>query len=107
MVIASEYPVRPCLFPRIVTRDGKELFGPGIVDREVAISRGPVSYAKAGGPAEAYERAGDHALVVKAVGVAGKQNTDLVVSEEDSSKIAAAEWANNVLRDCMVVVVLK
>jgi hypothetical protein len=71
IINADEMVLTPCLFPRVLRYDGKELWGPALPApmSPVAIINGPVRYAANLETAVLRKMAGDRPLILQAIGV--------------------------------------
>lgn len=98
--------LRPAMAPRIVDEDGNEIYGSGFVSRDYAVQIGVVGYDKDPNHARNDDRVKDNPLVVKAIGVAGTNKTDIVVSKTDAANILAAGKNLNFMEKCKVMFIL-
>jgi hypothetical protein len=98
---------RPALINRIVTRDGKTLYDPATMAREVRARRGTAGYTNDVGKAKALlkERGSINPALVRADGLV--RGTDVVVRPADAVAIFAANRENNFLEEALVVFVLQ
>ena len=79
--------IKPCLSPKLLTLDGKEVWGTVGISLEMAISRGIVEYLPTIELAQQSDRAGSNPMIVLAIRKAGFFEADAVVSEEDALRI--------------------
>jgi hypothetical protein len=99
--------VKPVMVPRVLTSDGqKEVYGPAVADTEQAMRLGFAGYARSQERARQTERVGSNPLLVKAQRADGVRGGDIVISEEDASKLYAADMKGKFLKDCRVVIVV-
>ncbi len=98
--------IRPAMAPRIMDANGGIVYGPGNYTREYAVTNGVAGYSKDLASAQEDMRVKGNPLVVKATAASGANRTDVVVSNNDVMKINQANAANNVLRDCRVLLLL-
>jgi len=100
--------------PRIYDVKGKEIYGPTILGREnhtleEYIILGVVEYIRDNGTDLKEQlkssRAGSKPLIVKAMGVQGEFNDNIVVSEEDGNLILKEDEPSKFLEDMAVVIV--
>jgi len=98
--------VRPAMSPRIVDEKGNEVYGSSFVGREYAIQQGMAGYAKSLQQAAQSDRVAGSPLQIKAKGVSGQANTDIVVSEADAERIRSAAANSEILKQCRVMIVL-
>ena len=97
---------RPAMAPRILDQNGNAVYGPGKYSREYAVTNGVAGYSKTLEAAQNDDRVKGNPLVVKGVSTAGKNKTDVVISNADVSKIDLANRSYNVLKDCRVLILL-
>ena len=97
---------RPAMAPKILDESGKEIYGSAMVDREYAVQQGMVGYAKDLSAAQANSRVTDRPIIVKALRTSGPAKCDVVVSNSDAAKLAAAGENLSFLQKCRVMVVL-
>ena len=97
---------RPAMAPRILDQNGNAVYGPGKYSREYAVNNGVAGYSKTLEAAQNDDRVKGNPLVVKGVSTAGKNRTDVVISNADVSKIDLANRSYNVLKDCRVLILL-
>lgn len=108
IVVASGLGARPAMFPQVVdARDGREIFGPGVIDRGYAIEKGVVGYAPSLAKAQLQKRVGPHPLVVKAVRAEGLNKARLVLPAKEAARVLAADRRGRFLRRCGVVIVIE
>ncbi len=83
--------------------DRKVVYGPNLVDREVAFNIGLAQYH---GSVEAaqqeIELLGDNPMIVRAVSVEGKNRADYLISKEDAQRVKLADLDGGFLRQCKV-----
>ncbi len=81
----------PALAPKVLDDRGQEVvYGPSFVTRDSAARSGVAGYARDLGGARGDERAGPNPLLLKGVGAAGTNRTDVVLSAEDAGKARGA-----------------
>ena len=80
----------PALAPKVLDDRGQEVYGPSFVTRDSAARSGVAGYARDLGGARGDERAGSNPLLLKGVGAAGTNRTDVVLSAEDAGKARGA-----------------
>ena len=97
---------RPAMAPRILDQNGNAIYGPGKYSRKYAVTNGVAGYSKTLEAAQNDDRVKGNPLVVKGVSTAGKNKTDVVISNADVSKIDLANRSYNVLKDCRVLILL-
>jgi len=97
---------RPAMAPKILDESGKEIYGSAMVDREYAVQQGMVGYAKDLSAAQGNSRVTDRPITVKALKTSGPAKCDVVLSNSDAAKLAAAGENLSFLQKCRVMVVL-
>ena len=96
----------PCLAPRIINEDGRVIYDLSFADLSRVMHSGLMSYHGSGDDPEIRERAGKSPLTISAVGVAGMNRTDLVISIADSRLVHSSFHNLNLLSQCKVAVVV-
>lgn len=92
------------LFPRIFADDMSVVMDRWYVDPEVLDKEGPFGYVtKRSADDEA--RVGDEPLLLRAVGLFGKNRTDLIISKEDAIKILGNAANRDLVRQGRIIVV--
>lgn len=102
LIDATGLPLRPALFPRVVTEPDEEVVGPGFFDPEYAAVSGPVGWFGSRAEAFASDRLGANPLVVRAVNVTGTNACDPVISRYDAARIHASRSNLDLLAQCRV-----
>ena len=97
---------QPAMSPRVFDEAGNELYGSAYVEQEFVLKHGMAGYVKDLEQAEANDRVAGNPLTVKAVGVAGKNKTDIVLAEQDAARIRQLAANLNFLREARVVVLV-
>jgi hypothetical protein len=107
IVDAGDTGLQPSMSPKIVTEDGREIYGYGIAKSSVVINWGMADYSPSVEHAveELVDRIGKNPLIVKGTKVNGERKTEIVVSDEDALKIFAADMKDRFLEQCRVVLV--
>ncbi|MBI2880657.1 MAG: hypothetical protein HYY21_03665 [Candidatus Tectomicrobia bacterium] len=109
IVDATGLGAEPATVAKLRTPDLKILYGPSLVDREVALNFGLSGYAESPEDAQRdhQSRIGPSPLLVKGIKTYGDRHADIVVSEEDSQKVALADLKGKFLRKAKIVIVIK
>jgi hypothetical protein len=94
----------PSMAPRILDEAGKEVYGAEIVNDKGLQQGGIASYAKSDD--KAAERTGDKPMVVKALRIADKSKTDVVISNADADKLRDPNTNLSFLADGKVVILV-
>ena len=97
---------RPAMAPRILDQNGNAVYGPGKYSRKYAVENGVVGYSKTLEAAQKDQRVVGNPMVVKGVGIAGTNRTDITISNADVSKINMANRNYKVLNDCRVLILI-
>lgn len=97
---------QPAMAPRLVTGDGKVVYGPALVDAKTMEKIGIVGYAPDFDKAKKLKRVGKKPLVIRATGLAGDNSSDLVISRETAALVHATMKAKKLFKKCAVVLVL-
>jgi hypothetical protein len=96
--------VTPSMAPRILDESGKEVYGTEVVSDKGLKQGGIVGYVKSDGQAQ--ERTGEKPLVVKALHLADKSKTDVVISNADADKLRDPNTNLSFLADGKVVLLV-
>jgi hypothetical protein len=94
----------PSMAPRILDESGREIYGAEIVNDKGLQQGGIASYAKTDD--KAAERTGSKPLVVKALRIADKSKTDVVISNADADKLRDPNTNLSFLADGKVVILV-
>lgn len=94
----------PSMAPRIVDEAGKEVYGTEVVSDTGLKQGGIVGYAKQDDQAK--ERVGDKPIVVKALRLADKSRTDVVIANGDADKLRDPNSNLSFLADGKVVILV-
>ena len=107
IVDAGKTGLQPSMSPKIVTSDGREIYGYGIAKSSVVINWGMADYSPSVADAvkELEDRVGKNPLIVKGIKVNGERKTEIIVSDDDALKIFAADMKDRFLEQCRVVFV--
>jgi len=106
IVNAKGLGVRPAMLPKIVNEEGKEVYGTGYVSRDYAVAQGIVGYSKDLKKASADTRVTATPLVVKGIASLGPTKTDVVISNQDASKIHALGSNLQLMQQCRVIILV-
>jgi hypothetical protein len=98
--------LKPALSPKVLDEDGKEIYGSAHVSREWAVKYGIVGYVKSVEDAAKLERAGKTPGEIKALKASGKNNTDVVLSNNDARVVRAAAKKLKFLSECRVLFIV-
>lgn len=106
VVDASGLGAKPAMSPKLYDEDGNEVYGARFVSREYAIQQGMAGYAKDAESALGNPRVGKNPHSIKALRVAGKAKTDLIISNEDAAVVRTMAANDDFLEKCRVMIVL-
>jgi len=106
IVDAQNLSFTPSAAPKILDEDGREVYGSAYVDKEWLEKQGIVGYSKSLSEAKANSRVSGNPFVVKAVRVAGANNRDLVLSNEDARKVRELSKNLNFLDQAKVIIIV-
>ncbi len=96
--------VTPSMAPRVVDESGKEVYGAEVVSEKGLQQGGIASYAK--NDNQAKERTGTKPMVIKALRLADKSKTDVVVANGDADKLRDPNTNLSFLADGKVVILV-
>jgi hypothetical protein len=106
IVDAQNLPFVPSTAPKIVDEEGREVYGSAYVDKEWVAKQGIVGYAKSLSEAKGNARVSGNPFVVKAIRVAGPNNRELILSDEDARKIRELSKNLNFLDQAKVIIIV-
>ncbi len=98
--------VRPAMSPKILSEDGREIYGSARVNRDWAVREGMVGYLKDPAAAQTNPRVTDKPLMVKALKVSGDARVDMVISNADAAALQSAAQNLSMLEKCRVIVLV-
>ena len=98
--------LRPAMSPRILNQGGNVVYGPGQYSRDYAAANGVVGYAKSLDQAKSDSRVQGNPLVIRAASASGSTSADVIISNADAGKLAVADGAAGLLKNCRVMIVL-
>jgi hypothetical protein len=106
VVNAKALGVVPSMAPRIVDEAGKEVYGAEVVSEKGRAQGGIAGYVKDVDQAKSNERAGQKPLIVKALRLADKTKTDIVISNADADKLRDPNSNLSFLAEGRVIIVV-
>jgi hypothetical protein len=107
IVDARGFGVDRAMSPKVRKTDGSEVWGTLSVTPDFAIENGVVSYATSMEMAMKSSRCGKNPLVIKAVGKSvGGAACDVLISDEDASRVLSEDSAGKFLNTCRVVFIV-
>ena len=98
--------LRPAMSPRILNQGGSVVYGPGQYSRDYAAANGVAGYAKSLDQAKSDTRVQGNPLVIRAASASGSTSADVIISNADAGKLAVADGAAGLLKNCRVMFVL-
>lgn len=98
--------VERSMSPRIYDERGRAIYGPQMVPAHFAIEKGVVYYHTVLEDALKDPRAGPKPLIIKAVGVRGSANQDVIVSASDGEVILRENNMGHFLQRCNVIFII-
>ena len=98
--------LRPAMSPRIINQGGSVVYGPGQYSRDYAAANGVVGYAKSLDQAKSDTRVQGNPLVIRGASTSGSTSADVIISNADAGKLAVADGAAGLLKNCRVMIVL-
>lgn len=94
--------LKPAFFPCVVTEQGEEVIGPGFSTPEKIAATGLFCRFVDRSSALASDRLGPNPLIIRAIGVAGPNQCDPVISRQDASRVHSSKHNLELLEDCRV-----
>ena len=98
--------LRPAMSPRILNQGGSVVYGPGQYSRDYAAANGVAGYAKSMDQAKSDTRVQGNPLVIRAASASGSTSADVIISNADAGRLAVADGAAGLLKNCRVMFVL-
>ena len=93
---------RPALFPQVVTESGDDVYSADFAEPGQMTQYGLVGYFHDRTRAMTADRMGSYPLVVRALGFAGANSCDLVISQADAARIHGSRANLELLSRCRV-----
>ena len=109
LVDARGLGLQPSMSPRILSENGRVIYGAATIDRSYAVRYGIVGYANDIDRAVTGDRLGGeraNPFVVQATGVSGLYAADVVLGDFDATRVLVADTDYDFLRECRVIFVL-
>ena len=98
--------LRPAMSPRILNQGGSVVYGPGQYSRDYAAANGVVGYAKTLDQAKSDTRVQGNPLIIRGASTSGSTSADVIISNADAGKLAVADGAAGLLKNCRIMIVL-
>lgn len=106
VVNAKALGLMPSMAPRVVDEAGKEVYGAEVVTSEGLAQGGIAGYVKDVDAAKSNQRVGAKPLIVKALRLADKTKTDIVISNADADKLRDPNTNLSFLAEGRVIIVV-
>jgi hypothetical protein len=106
IVDAAGLVLNPAMVPQIVDERGNRIYGPAFISRDFAVGWGGCGYMADMDRSAMHRRIGSHPLVVRGIGVNGPEQTNIVISTVDASRIRAAAEHVSLMREGRVIVLI-
>lgn len=106
IVDATELAVEPALCPTVLDASGSDVYGCQKVTPSLAVEFGVAAYVSSVGRALKSSRVGRNPLVVKALKSGPRFPTDIILSEEDATRVREADSRSGFLSRCHVVIAI-
>jgi len=114
VIDARELKISRSMSPRIIDKDGKEVYGPSVfqgakISSEVFIEKGVVEYIRVKEESDINQalkesRAGKKPIIIKAIGISGPFGDDIIISPEDAEKLIKENKTSRFLENMAVVI---
>ena len=98
--------LRPAMSPRILNQGGSVVYGPGQYSRDYAAANGVAGYAKSLDQAKSDTRVQGNPLIIRGASTSGSTSADVIISNADAGRLAVADGAGGLLKNCRVMIVL-
>lgn len=98
--------VHPALAPKVLGKNGQELYSSATISREFALKMGVAGYAKDLDTAKQDSRVAAMPLIIKAVDAAGTNRTDVVIQDSDAAAVQLANEATGFLKECRLMILV-
>ena len=97
------YGLQPSLSPRILSQNGKLIYGAEFISSALGVRRGIVGFNKDLNSREVVRRAGERPMLAVALSVSGRFNTDAVISHRDLQEFFRHPGSVKNLLKCKVI----
>jgi hypothetical protein len=98
--------MRAALIPKILNESGQELYQGQYVSSEQAAHKGLALYAKDLAAAQAHPRVGRNPMTIKGFQVDPNRPSEIILTAEDSKRVAPFAQKGTFLEECKVIIVL-
>ncbi|MCF8103974.1 MAG: hypothetical protein K9K64_00680 [Desulfohalobiaceae bacterium] len=107
VIDAQSLEFEPALIIRIVDELDRVIYGPALVDPNVAVSEGHCVYVTDLQSAVAASRVGDHPFLVRAGGVRQGEDNTLWIAEKSAAEFMVDSDLQKIYQNCRVVIVVR
>jgi len=106
LIDAREITVNPCLFPKILSDENKEVYGLSFASAEYVTEQGLVKYTTSFSDAYQSDLLGINPLRITALKSLGENKTDIVISSASAKMMHSSQHNLKLLEQCRVVILL-
>ncbi len=106
VIDATGLQTRPAMSPKVYDDKQNIVYGIANVDRSFFQKYGMASYVKNQDSALNNDRVQGNPLLIKAIGMAGKHQTDLLISSDDAHALRQMEKTQSFLREARVIIII-
>ncbi|MCX8014726.1 MAG: hypothetical protein N2748_01785, partial [candidate division WOR-3 bacterium] len=106
LIDARDINLKPCLFPKVLTEQGEEIYGLSFATAEYVTKFGLVSYVTSFDEAFQSERVGINPLRITALKTSGPNKTDIIISQSDAKAMHNSQHNLSLLEKCQVVILI-
>lgn len=104
LIDTRDITLNPCLFPKIFTDDGKEVYSLNFADSNYVFTKGLVAYVNSYADAYQNERLGINPLRITALKSTGDNKTDIIISSFNAKSMHSSQHNLRLLENCQVVI---
>jgi hypothetical protein len=98
--------VHPALAPKVLAKNGQELYSSATIPREYALKMGVAGYAKDLDTAKQDSRVTAAPLIIKAIDAVGANRTDVVILDADAATVQQANEVGGFLKECRLMILV-
>jgi len=106
LIDARDVTLNPCLFPKVITDEGQEVYSLSFADSSYVAGQGLVVYMNSFTDAFKSDRLGINPLRITALRSTGTNKTDLIIPAASAKMMHSSQHNLEVLEHCQVVVLL-
>jgi len=104
IIDCRDFPLTPCLFPRIYNDVNEEVFSVNFAHHEHLVQNGLILYTTH--EVHGHPRTGANPLQIKAKGVFGNALTDIKISSFDARRIHGSKHNLQLLKECRIAIII-